>query len=190
MFIFIYLLKTGSATNTETSAARSASNLFDSTVQNENENSQSQARSQDSSDSSQNRSVLHKSNVSSTSEKNNDCETRNESFSFETECQKHLEFFSASCNGQTRRFVRCKTCALYPNIVKMFIENRKIPPITTAEGTRYRKSSVEEHFKSKYHDQCNKAKIVSTTSNNQGSMDAHISQANKALANHVGKLLI
>lgn len=59
------------------------------------------------------------------------------------EVKKHIEFFHVSRDKQTLRFMRCKTCFKNQNIVKMYCENKKIPPITTEFGTRYRTSSLD-----------------------------------------------
>lgn len=107
---------------------------------------------------------------------------------FEVECKKHIEFFHIT--GENKRFVRCKTCITNPNLLKIFGKNNKPPPIATEKGTKYRKSVVDEHFQTKYHKESKKCQILSTSSFQKGRMDFHINQANKALANHLGKLLI
>lgn len=108
---------------------------------------------------------------------------------FENECKNHVEFFRSGKDN--RRFVFCKTCEQFPNTVKTFSDNKKMPPITSKEGTRYRKPELEKHFSSKYHIECKKAKLLADNPNDeQGEMDVHISHANKALANHIGGLVL
>lgn len=66
-----------------------------------------------------------------------------------------------------------------------------MPPIATKEGTRFRKPELLAHFSKKYHIEAKKAKLLASgVSEKKGVMDVHISNANKALANHIGKLMI
>lgn len=118
--------------------------------------------------------------------------SNNAGFVLDDEIKKYIEIFHVKQGKQTFRFVRCKACISNQNVVKMFCENRRIPPITTEAGTRYRTASLEEHLKSKYHVECKKALMLTDTSISQSSgvMDLHLNQANKNLANHVGKLFL
>lgn len=74
--------------------------------------------------------------------------------------------------------------------MKQFSDNRKLPPITTIDGTRYRKAELLDHFRKRYHVECKKAKLLQSTQNKEGAMDVQIRKANKTMANHIGKLML
>lgn len=114
------------------------------------------------------------------------------SFSFNDEISKYIEIFPATVNNQSFRFVRCKVCLANPTIVQMFCAKKRMPPIATTEGTRYRTQNLQDHFQSKYHKECKKTESLKTMQldQNKNSIDFHISQANKHLADHIGKLLL
>lgn len=114
------------------------------------------------------------------------------SLSFNDEVSKYIDIFSVTSNNQSFRYVRCKVCIANPSVVKMFCTKKGMPSIATAEGTRYRTRSLEEHFKSKHHEETKKAESFKNMQLNQNkeSIDFHISQANKHLANHIGKLIL
>lgn len=75
----------------------------------------------------------------------------------------------------------------------MHSHNKKMAPITTESGTRFRKEGVEHHFLSLYHAKCKEAEQLAANdalSEDKGTIDAHISEANKELVNHIEKLLL
>lgn len=74
-----------------------------------------------------------------------------------------------------------------PNIVKINSDNRKVAPMTTMDGCRYRHSYVLEHFQSKYHQACKMA--INVPSNTKGSIEIHVRKADEKLVSHVTKLL-
>lgn len=47
--------------------------------------------------------------------------------------------------------VRCEICMKYPDLVKRYRSNRKMPPITTSDGTGNRTIVLNEHLESRYH---------------------------------------
>lgn len=112
--------------------------------------------------------------------------------SFKDELSKYFDIFSVTKNNQSFRYIRCKICVSNPSIVKMFCSKTGLPSITTNEGTRYRTESIQSHFKSKYHEHCKSAESLKNMQldQNKASIDCHISQANKQLANHIGKLIL
>lgn len=112
---------------------------------------------------------------------------------YDEDFKQSIESFRVRKNDKPLHHVRCKICLAYPNTVKMFSENNKLPPIVTAEGVKFRKATVEQHFKSNYHAECKKAQKLSVTLSNEtnkNSIDYHIGELNKKLANRIGKLLI
>ncbi|XP_055307922.1 uncharacterized protein LOC129572043 [Sitodiplosis mosellana] len=110
--------------------------------------------------------------------------------SFEEQSRRHLEYFSVTTNGKKDRNVRCKTCVAHPTTVNLFSKNNKPAPITTTEGTGYRKETVTNHLASVSHIECTKAQLLLsvTSGQRQGAMDFHITQANELMANRIGKL--
>lgn len=112
---------------------------------------------------------------------------------YEAEYAKYIHSFKVQEKDRTRNFVYCKVCLKFPKIVQLHTANNKIAPITTSNGTRYRKESVEKHFMSLYHAKCKEAEKVADCDSAiavKGTMDVHISESNKKLANHIGKLFI
>lgn len=88
----------------------------------------------------------------------------------------------------------CKLCAKYPLIVQRYVDNKKLPSITTTAGTRFRIEIVEQHFESSYHIKCKEAQKIDESKNeahtNKNLIDMHISAANEKRANHIGKLIL
>lgn len=82
------------------------------------------------------------------------------SWSFEKESKRHLSFFSVTVNNKTENYVRCNTCIANPAMVEMYSKNRKPAPITTVEGTRNRRDTVENHLKSQSHEACRKSLLL------------------------------
>jgi len=52
-----------------------------------------------------------------------------------------------------KKFVNCKICAQFPNVIKPLWKGR-IPPIATTEGTRFQTSIVWKHRTSEIHSAC------------------------------------
>lgn len=104
---------------------------------------------------------------------------------------KFLDYFRSKNNN---KFVRCKVCCKYPEIVKLHCLNSKPPPITTENGTRFLQQIVQDHSESAAHKNCYKAYMQSSFKNTDilqnTSIGRSITHANLALANHIGKLLI
>lgn len=112
---------------------------------------------------------------------------------YEEEYTKYIDSFPVKQDNTKRRFVRCKVCIKYPDIVKRFSDNRKLPNITSEVGIRFKKENVEHHFSSLYHQKCKEAEKTSNEASakqNRGLMDIHISEANKERANHIGDLMM
>lgn len=95
-------------------------------------------------------------------------------------------------NESRGHYVRCDICLKYPEIVKQHTYNAQIPLIATQEGVRYRSSVLNNHFEQQYHKESVKAERIKLLQVSESSlpMEISIKRANKALAEHVGKLLI
>lgn len=107
---------------------------------------------------------------------------------FDKEFREHIEsFHKLEKNDKKEKYVRCKLCMSLPNIVELNSDNRKLAPITTMEGIRYRRRYVIDHFKSKYNGACKKA--INVPRNAKGSIEMHVSKAEEKLVSHVTKLL-
>lgn len=112
---------------------------------------------------------------------------------YDAEYAKCMHSFKRQEKNRSRNFVYCKVCHKFPEIVRMFTENNKIASITTENGTRYRKDTVENHFISVYHAKCKEAELLASVPvpvNKPGLIDTHISEANRKRANHIGKLFL
>lgn len=90
-------------------------------------------------------------------------------------------------NKKKEKYVRCKLYISLPNIVKINSDNRKVAPISTEDGVRYRHRYVADHFQTKYHQACKRS--INIPSNAKGSIEMHISKADEKLVSHVTKLL-
>lgn len=88
-----------------------------------------------------------------------------------------------------KRFIRCDICKKYPLIVKNFVP-RKLPAITTDAGTRYPKSTLNDHLKSPYHIGSLKASRIGFLEEKIPPMEVAISKANKKIVDYVGMLMI
>lgn len=96
-------------------------------------------------------------------------------------------------NDSRGHYVMCKVCAKYPDILKRYVHNNRIPSIATTEGARYRSTVLEHHFETEYHKESVKAdrvKSLQSPSSVLMPLDVSINKANQLEANHVGKLLI
>lgn len=112
---------------------------------------------------------------------------------YEKETAEYIHSYSVKQKDGLRRFVYCKLCVKYPDIVRRFCNNTKLPTIATETGIRFKKEHVERHFVSLYHQKCKETESLlkdDSKNTNKKLIDMHISEANKARANHIGKLLI
>lgn len=112
---------------------------------------------------------------------------------YDREYASYIHLFRVQQKDCSRRFVYCKLCFKYPEIVKRFSDNRKQPNITTETGIRFKKEYVVNHFSSLYHQKCKeaeRAKNDDTSKENRSLMDIHVSEANRKKANHIGELLL
>lgn len=113
---------------------------------------------------------------------------------YDAEYEKYIHKFNLKGQASSaRNFVHCKVCLKYPKVVQLNSANNKVAPITTKAGTRFRRTVVEQHFSSLYHEKCKEAERINATdlaNQNKGLMDAQISEANKKVANHIGKLCL
>lgn len=92
-------------------------------------------------------------------------------------------------------YVRCKYCCQFPEIVKLSSSNRKPPPIATASGTRFREQIVTDHHLNKEmrkncHEAYQQSLMMPMEKLTKTPMGKFINQANIALANHIGSLLL
>lgn len=107
--------------------------------------------------------------------------------SFEQELKQCMEIFPVvGKNNAKDRFVRCKVCMAFPNIVKLNSDNNKPPPMTTMAGSRYRQRYVSEHFQSKYHKAC-KIANEPTTSNVKNSIKIYVDSKRRQPTPHTSK---
>lgn len=112
---------------------------------------------------------------------------------YDREYAKYIQSFSVKQKDGSRRFVYCKLCNKYPDIVRINSDNPRLPNITTETGIRFKKEYVVNHFSSLYHRKCKEAERASnddSSTKNKALMDVHISEANRKRANHVGELLL
>ena len=91
-------------------------------------------------------------------------------------------------------YVFCTVCTAHPDVVKMHAHKNRIPAIATTEGTIYRKETVADHLQSLSHAEAQKCARLSTLDNvrlSQGApMDKLLSNANEALGDNIGSLMI
>lgn len=116
-----------------------------------------------------------------------------ETSNYDEEYTQYIHSFHVQQENTKRRFVYCKLCVKYPDIVKRFCENKRPPNITSENGIRFKRENVEHHFLSLYHIKCKKAEQASkdaSAKQNRELMDVHISEANRERANHIGDLLL
>lgn len=89
--------------------------------------------------------------------------------------------------------VRCKICHSFPEIVKKYFPNQKLPAITLQSGTKFLARVVSDHLISKYHVQCVEARklvMMKFPSAQKSTIDSMISRGNKAQADYMGKLML
>lgn len=112
---------------------------------------------------------------------------------YEKEYTDYIHSFNVQQNNASRRFVYCKLCIKYPDIVRKYSENKRPPNITSEVGIRFKKENVEHHFSTLYHKKCKEAEQALNpmcAMENRSLMDVHISEANRERANHIGELLL
>lgn len=91
-----------------------------------------------------------------------------------------------------RNQMHCIICVKYPDTVRQFGLNRKSPPVTTINGTQYRKITCDEHLKSQYHFECvqrlRRSEIrTAGIAGSSTPLEKMISTANEKLANLIGR---
>lgn len=116
-------------------------------------------------------------------------------YDYSREYSNYIHSFHVQQKNVSRHFVYCKLCKKYPDIVRRYCDNKKLPSITSEAGIRFKKDNVEHHFSSTYHRKCKEAerlstKETSTINENRALIDVHISEANRDKANHIGELLL
>lgn len=88
--------------------------------------------------------------------------------------------------------MNCQICLKFPEVIHRYIasNNKKIPAIAKAEGTRYRTDVIESHMKAEYHIQCVKALRLKSITNfaSKEPLDVMISKGNVALADRIGRI--
>lgn len=113
---------------------------------------------------------------------------------YQIEINQFIHSFQKQQKDGKRRFVYCKVCNKFPDIVRLYCDNSRMPPIAEKGGIRFKKQYVMLHFESEYHKKCKEAEQLAEKniqdSQVVGQMDKHISEANKERANYVGKLLL
>lgn len=100
-----------------------------------------------------------------------------------------FEYFR--CNNF--RFVRCKTCVQFPELVRLYCNRHRNPPIALMQGTRVRQNTMKNHLESPLHKECYKAmqqsKLTSSQLLQETAIGRVIQVSNHALSNHIGKLM-
>lgn len=61
---------------------------------------------------------------------------------YDREYAKYIQSFSVKQKDGSRRFVYCKLCNKYPDIVRINSDNTRLPNITTETGIRFKKEYV------------------------------------------------
>lgn len=92
-----------------------------------------------------------------------------------------------------KEYVRCQICTKYPETVKLYVYNKKIPAIATENGTLYRSDVVENHIDAEYHAACERIEMIKSVADadeNLAPMDVCIKKAMASQANHIGKIMI
>lgn len=116
----------------------------------------------------------------------NDVDLSESSFDKEyKECIKEFEEFDKKNNKL--KFVHCKLCVSMPNIVKLNSDNKKIAPLATESGCRYRREYILNHFQSRCHKACKMS--INVPSSTKGSIEFHVNKADEKQIEHVKKLL-
>lgn len=90
------------------------------------------------------------------------------------------------------RYIRCEICQKYPHIIKQFVLKR-LPRIVTANGTRFRTASLNEHLQTSYHIEClkeNRLDGMGSGSDKVAALEISISKSNKSMVDYIGKLMI
>lgn len=91
-----------------------------------------------------------------------------------------------------RKRIRCDICAKFPNIVKRH-NPRKPLAIASAEGTRFQQNILNEHLKSKCHEECSEADRIASVKSGERpntAMENSIRIANRQKLTYVGELMI
>lgn len=95
-----------------------------------------------------------------------------------------------SFQSGNKRFIRCEFCRKYPHIIKQH-NPKKVPAITTMNGTRFYSRVLTEHLDSLYHKECSKSyRVRSMEVEESAPMEIAINKANKKQIDRVGQLMI
>lgn len=120
-------------------------------------------------------------------------EQKSQAVNYDREYTDYIHSFHVKQQNVSRRFVYCKLCKKYPDIVRRYCENNRPPNITSDVGIRFKKENVEYHFLTMYHQKCKEAERASTevlAKVDKALLDVHISEANRDRANHIGELFL
>lgn len=90
--------------------------------------------------------------------------------------------------------IRCEICFSMQDVVKRFSGNNKLSTVAQAGGTRYRSNVIDSHVRTPMHTEAAKARRMRALTHDlqvvqQSPMLSAISEANRSLANHIGKLM-
>ena len=95
--------------------------------------------------------------------------------------------------GPGRNYVRCDVCFRFPNTVKIFAPNGRVPNICSENGIIPRKTHIDNHVKSVVHKECVKADKLARLSSIElqasAPIDSQFIRSNKELANYVGNYI-
>lgn len=113
----------------------------------------------------------------------------NSGCSFDQEFKQCMEVFHViGSDKKKEKYVRCKVCIEFPNVVKLNCDNRRPPPMTTMAGSRNRQKYVSDHFQFKYHQACKAAKKASNETV-QNPFKLYVDKADEQMISHVTQLL-
>lgn len=108
--------------------------------------------------------------------------------------ERIFEWFEYIKNQGRRRYVKCKACVKFPEIVKRHSRNRKVPAIAMDTGTINRTEVRTDHLKTGMHEEASKAYRQSFLNSQEilqkTPIGKCISSANLDLANKIGGLMI
>ena len=89
--------------------------------------------------------------------------------------------------------MRCDVCFRFPNTVKIFAPNGRVPSICSENGIIPRKTHIDNHVKSVVHKECVKADKLARLSSNElqasAPIDSQFIRGNNELANYVGNYI-
>lgn len=95
--------------------------------------------------------------------------------------------------SNNKEYIRCQICTKYPETIKLYVYNKKIPAIATENGTLYRSDVVEKHILTEYHAACDRVEMIKRldhSDDNINSIEFSMKKAMANQANHIGKIMI